>query len=182
MGNVDPNYARHMLEILWRRSMDSPCSKMHFAAMAFSEEGMGMGGVCGWYRDGVFSKPVPCVDGCLRAGVESGTSQERCRSFHAEQVSIMRAHKRGIDLSGGTMYVAGRKTSAILRDYPGFYCTLCARTMRAAGIANVVVAVKDEGHEDGWSPAVMTMDEVWNSAYGVAPGKEDFSGNTISDQ
>lgn len=112
---------------------------------------------------------VVCAGG-IRQGVKSGTRLELCYAVHAEQYALLQA---GGLAKGATLFVAGydsnwektlRKDPTLLPGHPnaGFYCSMCARLMWAAGIK---YAVRDTV----WGvPIVYSMEDVWESAYAVA--------------
>jgi len=66
--------------------------------------------------------------GCLREQmkVPSGERHELCRGVHAEQNAIIQAAVFGVSVKGSTMYIT---------NYP---CSVCAKLMLNAGIAEVV--------------------------------------------
>jgi len=66
--------------------------------------------------------------GCLRQRmkVPSGERHELCRGVHAEQNAIIQAAVFGVSIEGSTIYIT---------NYP---CSVCAKLMLNAGIAEVV--------------------------------------------
>ena len=125
---------------------------------------------------GVNRSPNPAFADCatlcagkLRAGIKSGTRIELCYAIHAEQAALLEA---GTLARGGTLVVAGYNTdgSKALKDpelplgHPmrGFYCSMCARIIWAAGIDYVVC-------DTVWGvPIVYSIEDVWASSYAVA--------------
>jgi len=109
----------------------------------------------------------PC-DPCLRADVPSGTRTELCRAVHAEQMALLNFAQRYTgNLSGFVMFVAGREGSVkLVKDGPGFYCTVCARLLAAARLDGIIVRT-EEGAES------LSMAGALMSAYGTAGGHGD---------
>ena len=66
--------------------------------------------------------------GCIRQqmNVPSGERHELCRGVHAEQNAIIQAAVFGVGIGGATIYIT---------NYP---CSVCAKLMLNAGIAEVV--------------------------------------------
>jgi len=180
---------RKELSRCFYEAMQSPCKKRHYAARLLSQDGDSIGAVNGWYVNTVKNAPISCTD-CLREGIESGTRLELCRAFHAEQAVITKAIIEGISVSGSTLYVASAAVKGndnlyergkwAIRKTPGFYCTVCARTILAVGIRRVVIALADKDAPNGWRPYSLTTAEAWDSAYRVASGIEDAEGKLIN--
>ena len=73
---------------------------------------------------------------CLREqkDIPHGTQYELCKSVHAEMNAIISAARR--DMLGSTLYLYGEESGIrIEKPEP---CTLCARMIKNAGIAQVV--------------------------------------------
>lgn len=147
-----------MNELVERACVDaatrSDCSKVGFGAVALDEAGRILS--VGWNHipEGRADCAGDCVGG-IRSGVESGTKLERCHAVHAEQHAVIRA-------KGAVHAVA---VIGILPDGSrfdnggGFYCTMCARIMAAAGVKVVWI------WSDRWIK--LTMDEAWNQSYSM---------------
>jgi dUTP pyrophosphatase len=79
--------------------------------------------------------------GCLRMklGISSGQELEKCHAVHAEQLAVIHAANRGIQLAGSTMYVNAEP------------CLWCARIVAALDIEALVILdggySSDEGLE-----------------------------------
>jgi len=177
-------------------SAASPCQKMQYGAFLVTTGGRQIGGINGKLV-GPADEEIPVSCGtCLRKDVPSGTQHELCYGVHAEQVAMIRTLNLGESCLGGTMYIAGLyagTTKRFINKVPGFYCTTCARLMRAAGIATVVVPVAlkwaiDQGlgpfdmsicPADDWIPVRLTIEEAYASAFAVATGKMDAEGNVL---
>jgi deoxycytidylate deaminase len=108
-----------------------------------------------------------CAGG-IRCGIKSGTRAELCYAVHAEQYALLQA---GSLAKGATIYVASYddkgekrlKNAELPLGHPmhGFYCSVCARLIWAAGIARVVT--------DGVKgPVVLSLNDIWKTSYGVA--------------
>lgn len=134
------------------------CSKVRFGAVALDEAGGVLG--AGWNHipDGAASCSTDCVGG-IRKGVRSGTMLERCYAIHAEQHALLNA--------GGTAHrvvVLGFLPDGSRFDNGGgFYCTLCARIMRAAGVQVVTVWA-------GGAWRDVSIEAAWEQSYGLAVG------------
>lgn len=124
----------------------------------------------GWNQspNPAFADCATLCAGGIRKGVKSGTCAELCYSVHAEQYALLQA---GGTAKGATLYVASYhengekrlKDSTLPLGHPmhGFYCSVCARLIMAAGIKTIVT--------DGVSGIVyFTPEEIWQTSFGVA--------------
>ncbi len=136
------------------------CSKIKFAAAAMDDLGAILALGCnhnprpseGW------SCATDCVGG-IRKGVRSGTCVERCFSVHAEQDALLNAAGCG---AVHEIAVAGVLPDGSLFDNGGgFYCTVCARIMAAAGVEYVTIWT-------GVQPKRLTIQQAWDDSYRLA--------------
>jgi deoxycytidylate deaminase len=156
-----------VLDICYTLSNKSNCAKMKFGSIVVDSIG-NLAGV-GWNHS-----PNPACSDCehlcaggIRQGIKSGTRLELCHAVHAEQWAILEA---GHKTRGGVIAVAGvnAKGEKHLRDkslplgHPnrGFYCSLCARMIWAAGLKGVWVDGVD-------GPIFETLEEIWASSFAV---------------
>jgi deoxycytidylate deaminase len=140
----------------------SDCDKIRFGAAALDELGevMTNGFAVGWNHNSSRAEGWSCAEHCvggIRRGVKSGTCVERCYAIHAEQHALLRAGGRAYEIA-----VAGLLPDGSLFDNGGgFYCTVCARIMAAAGVQTVSI----------WSSGQrvrLTMADAWNQSYSIA--------------
>lgn len=85
--------------------------------------------------------------GCVRQqmNVESGTRHELCRGVHAEQNAVIQAAYFGVSIKDATIYTTN------------FPCSVCAKILVNAGIAEVVY--KDD-YVDPLSKEIMSESRV----------------------
>lgn len=136
----------------------SDCAKIKFGAAALTQDGRELGLGCN-------HNPLPaegwscgrdCVGG-IRLNVRSGTCVERCYAIHAEQAALLSAGGRVHEIA-----VAGVLPDGALFDNGGgFYCTVCARLMAAAGVE--VVSIWSQGQRRR-----LTMAQAWEQSYSIA--------------
>jgi deoxycytidylate deaminase len=146
-----------LLLLLMKRAHNSDCDKIKFGAAALDQSGAVL--AVGWnhnpHRAYGWSCAKHCVGG-IRQGVKSGTCVERCYAVHAEQHALLN--------TGGSAHeiaVAGLLPDGSLFDNGGgFYCTVCARLMAAAGVK--VVSIWNQGQRTR-----LTMVEAWEQSYGI---------------
>lgn len=177
---------QHYIDLCYEYAQFSTCAKARYGSViVMADENMPYGmqhvGSDGSGErilgTGCNHSPNPaCTDcatlcaGKLRLGVKSGTRVELCYAVHAEQWALLEA---GPLAKGATLFNAGydsnwektlRKDPTLPPGHPnaGFYCSVCARLMWAAGIKYVV-------RDTVWGiPIVYTMEDVWASSYAVA--------------
>ena len=145
-----------LLERLLHEARKSDCAKLKFGAAALQN-----GRICGLgFNHNPLSDPswlcaTDCVGG-IRAGVKSGTCVERCFAVHAEQHALLHAFGSPDEIA-----VAGLLPDGALFDNGGgFYCTVCARFMVAAGIS--VVSIWSGGKRKR-----LSIHEAWAQSYGL---------------
>lgn len=152
--------SRDLLPRLLAHARLSDCSKIKFGAAALDDLGAILGLGCnhnplvseGW------SCGADCVGG-IRKGVRSGTCVERCYSVHAEQDALINAAGHGVVRE---IAVAGLLPDGSLFDNGGgFYCTVCARLMAAAGVEYVTIWT-------GGQPKRLTIQQAWDDSYRLA--------------
>ena len=145
--------------ILTEAALQSDCSKIRFGAAAIGKGGSIL--AVGWNHNPLPAEDYSCAAHCvggIRAGVKSGTCVERCYAVHAEQHAILGA-------KGGFPHrvaVLGLLPDGSLFDNGGgFYCTVCARLMAAAGVQEVTIWTLGK-------PQTITIQEAWDQSYAVA--------------
>jgi deoxycytidylate deaminase len=145
-------------EALIRIAERSDCDKIKFGAVALNENGTIL--AYGWNhnprpRDG-YSCARDCVGG-IRAGVRSGTCVERCYSVHAEQHALLESRWPVDEIAVLGVMPDGR----LFDNGGGFYCTVCARLMAAAGVKRVWVLANDD-----WQ--AVSIEDAWRQSYEAA--------------
>jgi len=160
--------AAYLLNNCYTLATHSSCAKMKFGSIVVDAIGNHAGS--GWNRS-----PNPACSDCehlcaggIRKGIKSGTRLELCYAVHAEQWAILEAGTA--NTKSGVILVAGvnAKGEKHLRDkslplgHPnrGFYCSLCARMIWAAGLKGVWVDGVD-------GPIFETLEEIWASSFAV---------------
>lgn len=164
-----------LLELLLDEARKSDCAKIKFGAAALTWDGT----VRGY---GYNHNPLPgdgwlCAERCaggIRKGVKSGTCVELCYAVHAEQHALLTGagiyemrdpHGDDGQFSVNEIAVAGLLPDGSLFDNGGgFYCTVCARLMAAAGIQYVSIWTKGERKR-------LTIQEAWDQSYGIATAR-----------
>ena len=148
----------------------SPCVKAKYGCVIVDPEGIIVGR--GWNRspNPSFSDCKNLCAGGIRKGVASGTCIEACYAVHAEQWALLQAGDRA---KGATLFVTGYGSDGERRlDDPfsenvamrGFYCSMCARLIWAAGIKEVIC--------DSVNGLITySLDDIWRDAYAVGSGK-----------
>src|SRR5271166_912463 len=180
MSNFIPSldYQKY-IDMCYEIARDSTCSKARYGAVIVA---LDFASSSSPNREFIVGKgtnhsPNPACEDCaalcaggIRAGIKSGTRLELCYAVHAEQWALLQA---GPLAKNGTMFVAGldanwekmlRKDPSLPPGHPnaGFYCSMCARLMWAAGVKYIV-------RDTVWDiPIVYSMEEAWASAYAVA--------------
>lgn len=98
--------------------------------------------------------------GCIRqqSNVESGTRHELCRGVHAEQNAVIQAAYFGVSIKGASIYTT---------NYP---CTLCAKILVNAGIAEVVYK---EDYVDPLSRDILSESNVTVRRFQPPPETEE---------
>jgi len=130
-----------LLEILLHEARLSDCAKLRFGAAAFDTAGeiLALGHNHNPLPTEGYSCAVHCAGG-IRKGVRSGTRVELCYAIHAEQHALLRAGGSAHEIA-----VAGiLPDRSVFDNGGGFYCTVCARLMAAAGVQFVSVWSKGE--------------------------------------
>ena len=155
-----PDEYERLLELCTAAATQSNCDKIKYGAVAIDDAGTIVG--VGYNHNPMPSPGWTCTENCvggIRSGVKSGTNIERCFAVHAEIHAVLNSYRDayeivlvGIDPLGTPRY-----------SYLGFYCTMCVRVMKTAGIKYVTVFV------DG-NPVRKTMQEAWDEAYAHVNG------------
>lgn len=162
-----------LLEALLHEARKSDCDKIKFGAAALTWDGKVRG--CGFNHNPRVQEDWSCAERCaggIRKGVKSGTCVELCYSVHAEQHALLAGYGLyeifDIQLPEGALFpvneiaVAGLLPDGSLFDNGGgFYCTVCARFMAAAGIQFVSIWTKGQRKR-------LTIQEAWDQSYGIA--------------
>lgn len=130
----------------------SDCSRVRFGALAIQR---GVVAGAGWNHNpmGEPDCAAHCAGG-IRRGVRSGTMIERCYAIHAEQHAILNANGWADEI----VVLGLLPTGNWFDNGGGFYCTMCARIMRAAGVGTVHIWTAD-----GWRS--LTIEEAWRQSY-----------------
>ena len=175
------DYQRY-IDMCYDIARGSTCSKARFGSVIVSNTWLLDGTIASPPREvivgrGTNHSPNPACEDCaslcagkLRLGVKSGTRIELCYAVHAEQWALLEA---GPKANGAVIFVTGfdgkweknlKKDPTLPEGHPnrGFYCSMCARLMWAAGIKHVVC------DSVLGSPVIYTVEDVWNSSYIVA--------------
>ena len=148
--------------ILTEAALQSDCSKIRFGAALIAENEFILS--TGWNHNPRASKGYSCAAHCvggIRAGVKSGTCVERCYAVHAEQDALVNSD-RSFRYPPYRVAVLGLLPDGSLFDNGGgFYCTVCARLMAAAGVREVTIWTLGKPH-------TITIQEAWDQSYAVA--------------
>lgn len=138
----------------------SNCDKIKFGAVVIGSNGDLLS--TGWNH--IPKSNITCKENCvgdIRKDVKSGTCVERCYSIHAEQHAVLNAGKREGYNPPYELAVIGILPDGTLFDNGGgFYCTVCARIMKSAGVKVVWIWTNDD-----WKS--ITVDEAWEQSYGM---------------
>lgn len=158
MGTVDV-FSDQLLERLLDNARRSDCDKIKFGAVAIRGGPNGDWVADGWNHNPKAMPGWSCAAACaggIRQGVRSGTCVERCYAIHAEQHALLNAPGPVDEIA-----VAGLLPDGALFDNGGgFYCTVCARLMVAAGVQYVSIWSHGERRRIG-------VTEAWDQSYSV---------------
>lgn len=133
----------------------SPCLRMKFGSIII-KEGKELG-------RGHNRPPYEACEECMRevGRIPPRIRAEACYAFHAEQWATVNALKKGNDVEGSVLVIAGfnpKKSGTVI--YNRFTCTLCSRTIAAAGVMGMI-ALGPEG------PKYKTTRQAFDEAYAV---------------
>lgn len=178
---------QHYIDLCYNYAKLSTCSKARFGSIIVTaNENLPLGLRDSSRPERIVGKgwnhsPNPACEDCaalcagkLRLGVKSGTRIELCYAVHAEQYALLQA---GTLAKDGAVFVTGydgnwqknlKKNPEAPVGHPtrGFYCSMCARLMWAAGIKWVVC---DSVFN---TPIVFSIQDVWDASYLVADSIE----------
>lgn len=168
---------RGYLDLCYKLALESPCSKAKRGAVVVQPQILGDAIVGRGFNHSPNPEYADCATLCagkLRAGIKSGTRVELCYAIHAEQKAIIEAGQ--YYTRGSTLVVAGYNSDGTeaLKDpnlpegHPmrGFYCSMCARMIWAAGIDYIVC---DSVYG---IPVLYSPQDIWESSYIVADSIE----------
>src|SRR5271157_1409150 len=164
------------IDLCYEIARDSTCSKARYGSVIVAQD---FASSSSPNREFIVGKgtnhsPNPACEDCaslcagkLRLGVKSGTRIELCYAVHAEQWALLEA---GPLAKKATIFVTGfdskweknlKKDPTLPEGHPnrGFYCSMCARLMWAAGIKHIVC------DSVLGMPVVFTPQDVWDSSY-----------------
>ena len=148
-----------LLSQLLQEARRSNCDKIRFGAAVLnrSDEILALGHNHNPASIGGWSCATQCV-GDIRKGVKSGTCVERCFSIHAEQHALIQVSP---DLAYEVAVAGLLPDGSLFDNGGGFYCTVCVRIMRAAGVRFVTIWSKGESRR-------LTIAEAWDQSYSIA--------------
>jgi dCMP deaminase len=135
----------NLKEVLKEAVSKSTCRSIQLGAVIVTENGKR---VLGW--NGPPDKLMH--EKCLREGSGIGENMHLCPAVHAERRAIYRAAKKGISVSGGTMYLSDR-----------FPCADCAKGIIESGIVRLVLT-SDVKYQKGTCYNFEMAEKLLNSA------------------
>ncbi|TQS80871.1 MAG: cytidine deaminase [Methanomethylophilus alvi] len=138
-----PSPDRYFMDMAELVATRSTCLRRHVGAVIVKDKHVLSTGYNGAPRGARHCEETGCLR--IELNVPSGTRHELCRGVHAEQNAVAQAAYFGTSVKGATIYTTT------------FPCSLCAKILVNAGIAEIVY---DEGYMDDLSKEILSETQM----------------------
>ena len=138
-----PSPDRYFMDMAELVATRSTCLRRHVGAVIVKDKHVLSTGYNGAPRGARHCEETGCLR--IELNVPSGPRHELCRGVHAEQNAVAQAAYFGTSVKGATIYTTT------------FPCSLCAKILVNAGIAEIVY---DEGYMDDLSKEILSETQM----------------------